>query len=68
MLIQRFSSTFTFWRFPIQVPLDRYEMKIQYNVNHGQWLDFYVPGRHQNMRWAAYSVGAILSWIRFLVC
>ena len=48
--------TFTFWRFMIEIPLSSHEMKINYTVNNGIELNFYVPGRNQNMRWAAYSV------------
>ncbi|KAJ3537495.1 hypothetical protein NM688_g6678 [Phlebia brevispora] len=31
------------------------EMRVSYRVNGGQELSFVVPGRNQNMRWAAYS-------------
>lgn len=48
--------TYTFWRFLIEIPLDEHEMRVRYHVNHGQEFDFYVPGRNQNMRLAAYSV------------
>ncbi|XP_006458514.1 hypothetical protein AGABI2DRAFT_63923 [Agaricus bisporus var. bisporus H97] len=46
---------FTFWRFFIQVPLTDHEMEITYRINNGQALNFYVPGRNQNLRWAAHS-------------
>lgn len=49
-------STFTFWRFLIKIPLCDHEMEITYRINNGQTLNFYVPGRNQNMRWAAHSV------------
>lgn len=49
-------STFTFWRFMIHIPLGPHEMRITYSVNRGQEMEFFVPGRSQNMRWAAYSV------------
>lgn len=49
------SGTYTFWRFMVQIPLGPNEMRIRYRVNGGQDLQFYVPARHQNMRWAAYS-------------
>ena len=49
-------STYTFWRFLIQIPLSDSEMKIQYTINDGIAIDFFVPGRHQAMRLAAYSV------------
>ncbi|RDB24282.1 hypothetical protein Hypma_008733 [Hypsizygus marmoreus] len=48
-------GTFTFWRFLLQIPLAPQEMVITYNINSGQQLEFFVPGRAQNMRWAAYS-------------
>lgn len=48
--------TFTFWRFLIKVPLAQHEMMITYSINHGQKIEFWVPGRMQNMRWAAHSV------------
>lgn len=49
-------STFTFWRFMLEIPLGPTEMRITYSVNRGLPLNFYVPGRTDNMRWAAYSV------------
>ncbi|KDR81789.1 hypothetical protein GALMADRAFT_239986 [Galerina marginata CBS 339.88] len=48
-------GTFTFWRFLIKVPLAQHEMSIKYSINRGQQLEFWVPGRAQNMRWAAHS-------------
>ncbi|KAI0747647.1 hypothetical protein C8Q80DRAFT_1353629 [Daedaleopsis nitida] len=48
-------GTFTFWRFMIEVPLTSHGMRISYTVNNGIELNFHVPGRNQNMRWAAYS-------------
>jgi hypothetical protein len=50
------NGTFTFWRFAIAIPLGPHEMKVKYSINSGQQLEFYVPGRNQNMRWAAHSV------------
>lgn len=50
------SSTFTFWRFAINIPLGRNEMKVHYSINSGQQLEFHVPGVNENMRWAAHSV------------
>lgn len=49
-------STFTFWRFLIRIPLAQTEMAVHYSINNGQQLDFWVPGRNQNLRWAAHSV------------
>ncbi|KXN82589.1 hypothetical protein AN958_02440 [Leucoagaricus sp. SymC.cos] len=48
-------GTFTFWRFMIRIPLGDHEMEITYRINNGQAINFYVPGRRQNMRWAAHS-------------
>jgi len=48
-------GTFTFWRFMIQIPLGTSEMRIDYCINNGQYLSFHVPGRVQDMRWAAFS-------------
>jgi len=39
----------------LQIHLGRHEMKVSYSVNQGQELEFFVPGRTENMRWAAYS-------------
>lgn len=49
------SGSFTFWRFLIQIPLGSNEMGVRYRVNKGQEIEFFVPGRNQNMRWAAHS-------------
>ena len=49
-------STYTFWRFLIQIPLTESEMKIQYSINGGVESDFFVPNDRQTMRLAAYSV------------
>jgi|SRR6267154_3231796 len=48
--------TYTFWRFLIQIPLTETEMKIQYSINSGLELEFFVPSIRQTMRLAAYSV------------
>ncbi|KAF8968403.1 hypothetical protein BDZ97DRAFT_1655223 [Flammula alnicola] len=49
------AGTFTFWRFLIKIPLAQHEMAIRYSINNGQQIEFWVPGRMQNMRWAAHS-------------
>ncbi|KAH9923948.1 uncharacterized protein BXZ73DRAFT_50764 [Epithele typhae] len=56
-------GTFTFWRFMIEIPLASHEMKINYTINHGLDLQFFVPGRNQNMRWAAYSCNGFSSGV-----
>ncbi|KAF5330481.1 hypothetical protein D9619_005986 [Psilocybe cf. subviscida] len=50
-----YGGTFTFWRFLIKIPLADHEMCVNYSVNNGQQIEFWVPGRNQNMRWAAHS-------------
>jgi len=50
-------STYTFWRFLLKIPLADSEMKVQYSINGGPEMDFYVPGHQQTMRLAAHSVG-----------
>ncbi|KAI0035970.1 hypothetical protein K488DRAFT_76303 [Vararia minispora EC-137] len=47
--------TSTFWRFHIQIPLSETEMRVRYNLNSGQDIEFVVPGRNETMRIAAYS-------------
>ena len=37
-------------------------MSIKYTINNGQTLEFFVPGRNQNMRWAAYSVSVLVHY------
>ncbi|KAL1947332.1 hypothetical protein VTO73DRAFT_14293 [Trametes versicolor] len=56
-------GTFTFWRFMIEIPLASHEMKINYTINNGLELSFHVPGRNQNMRWAAYSCNGFSSGV-----
>ncbi|EJF62578.1 hypothetical protein DICSQDRAFT_84388 [Dichomitus squalens LYAD-421 SS1] len=55
--------TFTFWRFMIEIPLTSHEMRINYTINDGIELNFHVPGRNQNMRWAAYSCNGFSSGV-----
>ncbi|KAI0691176.1 hypothetical protein BC835DRAFT_1407314 [Cytidiella melzeri] len=56
-------GTFTFWRFMIHIPLGINEMRVSYSVNDGIEMDFFVPGRDQNMRWAAYSCNGFSSGV-----
>ncbi|KAI0293383.1 hypothetical protein BC826DRAFT_910742 [Russula brevipes] len=48
-------GTYTFWRFLFQIPLGDSEMKVHYSINNGSEMHFFVPGRQQTMRLAAYS-------------
>ena len=52
-------STYTFWRFLIRIPLAESEMEIQYSINDGLKMDFFVPGHRHTMRLAAYSVSKV---------
>jgi hypothetical protein len=52
-------STYTFWRFLIQIQLTENEMKIQYSINDGLKMDFFVPSNRETMRLAAYSVSEL---------
>lgn len=60
LLINAVHRTFTFWRFALAVPLAAHEMAVRYAVNGGQQIEFWVPGRGDNMRWAAHSVSLLL--------
>ncbi|KAJ9110753.1 hypothetical protein QFC20_002794 [Naganishia adeliensis] len=48
-------GTSTFWRFPLQLPLQPYEQTATYRLNQGQPIDFLIPAIGMNMRWAAHS-------------
>ncbi|KAH9977284.1 hypothetical protein BGW80DRAFT_1435953 [Lactifluus volemus] len=48
-------GTYTFWRFLIQIPLSDSEMRIQYSINNGLEMEFFVAGRNETMRLATYS-------------
>lgn len=45
----------SFWRFMIQVPLQRYETSVRYRLNGGAELRFCVPALGQNLRWTSHS-------------
>ncbi|KAK2460600.1 hypothetical protein APHAL10511_007070 [Amanita phalloides] len=49
------NASYTFWRFYLEIPLSDNEVEVTYYINQGQRMRFYVPGRYQNMRWAAHS-------------
>ena len=53
------AGTFTFWRSMVEIPLSEHEKGIAYRINNGICLEFFVPARGQNFRWAAYSVSAL---------
>jgi len=49
-------GTCTFWRAMLQIPLAQHEMPVTYRVNGGEGIQFVIPGRGQELRWATYSV------------
>ncbi|KAF8352304.1 hypothetical protein F5887DRAFT_23349 [Amanita rubescens] len=57
------NTSYTFWRFYLEIPLGGYEAEVTYHINQGQRLHFYVPGMYQNMRWAAYSCNGFSSGV-----
>lgn len=48
-------GTSTFWRFPLQLPLQPYEQTVTYRLNQGHGIEFLIPAIGMNMRWAAHS-------------
>lgn len=48
-------GTSTFWRFPLQIPLQPFEQTVTYRLNQGHGIEFLVPAIGMNMRWAAHS-------------
>ena len=48
----------------MEIPLSDNEMEITYHINKGQRMHFFVPGRFQNMRWAAHSVRSSFPFVR----
>lgn len=45
----------SFWRFMIQIPLQRTETSVRYQLNGGAEIRFCVPALGQNMRWTSHS-------------
>jgi hypothetical protein len=45
----------SFWRFMLEVPLQEVEMAVRYRLNGGAEMEFVIPKRGQNFRWAAHS-------------
>lgn len=45
----------SFWRFMIQIPLQRYETSARYRLNGGAEIRFCVPALNQNLRWTSHS-------------
>lgn len=45
----------SFWRFMLEVPLQEVEMAVRYRLNGGAEMEFVIPKRGENFRWAAHS-------------
>ena len=56
-------GTFTFTRFPIQVPMTERSVQVNYRVNKGTQLNFWVPGKNEPLRWAAHSCNGFSSGV-----
>lgn len=55
-------STSSFFRFIMEFPLQDIEMAVRYRLNGGAAMDFVVPARGQNLRWAAHSCNGELAF------
>jgi hypothetical protein len=53
----------SFWRFMIQVPLQRYETSVRYRLNGGAEIRFCVPALGQNLRWTSHSCNGFSSGV-----
>lgn len=47
----------------IQIPLQDHEAKVDYSINGGAELSFFVPARGQNMHWVAHSCNGFSSGV-----
>jgi len=56
-------DTFSFYRFMLEVPLQRIEMVVSYGLNGGEGIEFVVPKLGQNLRWAAHSCNGFSSGV-----
>jgi hypothetical protein len=45
----------SFYRFMLAIPVQDVEMTVAYRLNSGAPLEFVIPARGQNLRWAAHS-------------
>lgn len=54
----------TFWRFKLEVHLSDVEQPVAYSINGGAELQFWVPGRNQNMRWMGHSCNGFSSGVK----
>nr|ODN95442.1 plasma membrane protein [Cryptococcus depauperatus CBS 7855] len=52
-----------FYRFIIEVPLQRIQMAVRYRLNNGAEMDFVIPAIGQNLRWAAHSCNGFSSGV-----
>jgi hypothetical protein len=56
----------TFWRFMLEVPLQDVEMAVRYRLNGGAEMEFVIPKRGENFRWAAHSCNGGFGTLRTL--
>ncbi|WVQ79519.1 hypothetical protein IAT38_001618 [Cryptococcus sp. DSM 104549] len=56
-------GTFSFFRFLLNIPLQRVQMAVRYRLNGGAEMDFVVPALGQNLRWAAHSCNGFSSGV-----
>ncbi|WWD20042.1 hypothetical protein CI109_104515 [Kwoniella shandongensis] len=56
-------GTFSFFRFLIEIPLQRVQMAVRYRLNGGAEMDFVTPALGQNLHWAAHSCNGFSSGV-----
>ncbi|WWC73414.1 uncharacterized protein I206_107381 [Kwoniella pini CBS 10737] len=53
----------SFFRFMFEIPLQQTQMAVRYKLNGGAEMDFVVPAKGENMRWAAHSCNGFSSGV-----
>ncbi|WWC95300.1 hypothetical protein V866_002161 [Kwoniella sp. B9012] len=53
----------SFFRFIFEIPLQHAQMVVRYRLNGGAEMDFVVPQKGENMRWAAHSCNGFSSGV-----
>ncbi|WWC65575.1 uncharacterized protein I303_108193 [Kwoniella dejecticola CBS 10117] len=53
----------SFFRFIFEIPLQQTQMAVRYRLNGGAEMDFVVPAKGENMRWAAHSCNGFSSGV-----
>jgi len=54
----------TFWRFKLEIPLADAEQAITYSLNGGRTVQFFIPGRSQNMKWVGHSCNGFSAGVK----